>query len=103
MLKIVWPSNSFFTPVRSYYSLTWKPISPEKAKQGIKLSLWVNGEAGKYHYLGIVARAGQNCKWKIASGSFMVKLTQYVKGKPLPQKVWVKFDRWYSVKFVEVK
>ena len=92
MLKIVWPSNSFFSPVRSYYSLTWK--------EG---SLWVNGKAGKYHYLGIVARSGQNCKWKIASGSFMVKLTQYVKGKPFPQKVWVVFDSWYSVKFVEVK
>ena len=98
MLRIVWPSNSFFSPVRSYYSLTWK-----------KDSMWVGHikdawkEDIKFLYDVIEARSGQNCKWKIASGSFMVKLTQYVKGKPFPQKVWVVFDRWYSVKFVEAK
>lgn len=73
------------------------------AKQGKKLSLWVNGRGGKYNYFSIVARAGQGCHWKIVDGSFMVKLRRYVKGKSMPQKVWVVFDKWASSRFVEVK
>ena len=92
LLRIVWPAEQIYSPARSYYELTWK-----------ESSMWVNGKNDRYQYFSLVARPKQYCKWRIVDNKFMVMLLTQVKGKPVPVKVWVVFDRWVSSKFVEVK